>query len=99
MEVEVETNNKNKFNMIDGQYIKPIKSEWITEKNEIETLLLQRKKRHLQQMAMEKVPPSHKYFKELLINKGNSVTVSKIFKGEVTHKLNSFPTVICAWLQ
>ena len=47
MEVEVETNDKNKFNMIDGQYIKPIKLEWITEKNETETLLLQRKKRHL----------------------------------------------------
>ena len=60
------TRNENQYiHMRNYDLERPIEWVRITEKEEIERRLIERNKRHLQQMAMEKTPPSLEYFSDL----------------------------------
>ena len=51
--------------MTDYNLEKPVEWIRITEKAEIERRLIERNKRHLQQIAMGNAPPSLEYFSDL----------------------------------
>ena len=74
--------------------IGPIKWKPISEKSEIEDHLLERNKRHLQQMAREEMPPSQIYFQKVLSNFRKSTAASRILEDEVTNDLDQFSRVI-----
>ena len=84
---------------VEGVLIRRIEWQRVSDKEEIETLLMQRNKRHLQQMAKEESPPSQQYFDDLLDNFGASPLADKVLEGEVTNDLDQFPHVIREWLK
>ena len=98
--VEATVDNSNDAGplLIRRNLLKRTKWQRITDKKEIERLLLQRNKRHLQQMTKEGSPPSRAFFQDVLNNYGNSETAEKILEGEITDELDEFPQVLREWL-
>jgi len=91
--------NLRGYRMSEGLPIGPIKWKRITNKDEMETLLLERNKRHLQQMARENTPPTQQYFQKVLSEYGTSDTTSRILDDEISNDLDQFPRVVRVWLQ
>ena len=98
VEAVVDNSNDKGPRLIKRNLLKNIKWQRITDKKEIERLLLQRNKRHLQQMTKEGSPPSRAYFQDVLNNYGNTETAEKILEGEITDELDQFPRVLREWL-
>ncbi|KAL7531035.1 hypothetical protein ACHAXR_003811 [Thalassiosira sp. AJA248-18] len=77
---------------------RPIAWTKISDKSRIEQCLMERNKRHLQQMAMEDNPPSQSAFEDLLGNYGCNPTADRLLDGDLTTDINSFPCVVRTWL-
>ena len=81
-----------------GALIRPIEWRRVTNKVEIETILLQRNKRYLQQMASGPSPPNKECFQKVTENFGVSLLADKLLEGKITNELDSFPPTVRAWL-
>ena len=87
------------YRMKNGLPIGPIEWKKISDKEEMEKLLMERNKRHLQQMAMENTPPSTKNTKEAIKFDGTDEKGDRILRNEVTTELDQFPRVIRTWFR
>ena len=81
-----------------GALIQPIGWRRVTDKAEVEVIMLQWNKRHLQQMASESSPLRMNYFQKVTENFGASPLADKLLDGEITDKLDAFPPTVRAWL-
>lgn len=71
----------------------------VSDRTEMDKVLSNRNKRHLQQVAMEGSLPSTVICEPLVRNYGVSQLAHKILSEEVTDELDQFPPVIRTWLQ
>ena len=69
----------------------PIKWDRITDRAQLEHNILQRNKRHLQQVDRENGIPMHTAFDDLFSNHGTSPAADALLNGEISAELNAFP--------
>ena len=81
-----------------GALIQPTKWRRVTDGAEVEAIILQQNKRHLQQMASESSPLSMNYFQKVTKNFGASPLSNKLLDGKITDELDAFPPAVRAWL-
>lgn len=77
----------------------PIKWKRITNKTEMEEVIVMRNKKHLQQVAMEEAPPTKPEYSKFFAEYGCSELSDKLLDGELTDELDSFPPTIRTWFQ
>lgn len=69
----------------------------VTNKIELENIIVERNKKHLQQVAMEEAPPLQPKFQKLLDDYGCGPNSNKILDGKLTTELESFPQIVRTW--
>jgi hypothetical protein len=97
--VEVTVEKEDDGIAIVGTYIGPIQWRKVVDSEEMESILLERNKKHLQQVAMEEAPPTQPEFRTLFDDYGCGPNSDRVLEGEVTSDLEQFPTVVRTWFQ
>jgi hypothetical protein len=97
--VEIEITKNNDEIHIDHISQEPAQWQQIHTRAEIEREILERNKRHLQQVYYEESPPSNPEMQELFDDYGCGPNSDKILNGELTHELDKFSEPIRRWLQ